>query len=362
MDPDEGLRNAPLHNCTVGTLGDLIERLAARSADEGRHYRVRLVLEGAGDDFAAPYEAIGFMLWIPARFLELSASSGPWPTVFSLHGRGETVGRNQFDRLASVVRHGLQHRMPDRSPFNSRFVLITPQMQSARNNLTTADLEAGVAAPFWMEHVPALELLRQALFGASSHLDRSRAYLTGVSVGGTGVWAWAGFNTSPVQPWAAIVASSASWPWELNVNDTRPFPLIEASSLHRLATIPGIYVIHCANDGSMPIYVGAAMRPKCILQYFGVFDRRTTRRYGPPMCAPGADAIVEALQHVSAPVTYERLDFCPMVHQPSDSHFTAMYEASTTDLGHDSAQRLYAQARFGDWLLTHRLPDAQRWW
>jgi len=350
-DPDEGLGPAPLHNCTIASFPDLLLELASLAPNAGAHHKVRMVMSEGSE--------IGFMLWIPAHFEAKTRTQGAWPTVFSLHGRGETVSEGSYDRLQAVVRHGLQHRMDERAPFNRNFVLITPQMQSWRFSLSMDELQRGVSAPYWLEHVPNLERLRIAVFG-SELLDRSRAYLTGVSVGGTGVWAWAAFNSNHVQPWAAIVASSSEWPYEMHVNETRPFEEVEAAALMRLSAIPGIYVIHCANDGSMPIYVGALTRPRCIMDWFGEFDAEHMGRYGPPRCSPGADAIVEALEYVHAPVKYERLDFCPMVHQPSDSHYTSMYESSTTDLGHDSAQRLYASPLFVEWLLAHRLPDSQR--
>ena len=79
-------------------------------------------------------------------------------------------------------------------------------------------------------------------------------------------------------------------------------------------------------------------------------------------CTPGADAIVAALRHLRANITYDKIPMCNQVHMPTDSSFTTRFVTDASNHGHDSASELYASAEFVEWLLARRLPTAQRWW
>jgi len=364
IDFDEGLANQPLQRANATGIASLLERLATLSPEAGFHHKVAIDFPDR-PQFGSTVRSVGFMLWLPAGFLEGAPNgSGAWPTVFSLHGRGEVTGPGNYSVLGRVVRHGLPHRLRDRVPFNRQFVVVSPIMTSTRWNISTEQLLNGINGPSWLEYLDSLEAMRIALFThGSDWLDRERAYLTGVSIGGTGVWSWAAFNPNGVQPWAGIVPTSSAWPRapSYNESDVPPFHVLEAPKLSRLARIP-TYVAHCVNDGSIPIDLGALLRARCTLDYFGTFTNTSFRQYGPPRCEPGPDAIVEALQLLNADVTYERIPNCPMVRQPTDTSFTTMYPSDTTDLGHDSASRLYASRDFIRWLLAHRLQPEHRWW
>ena len=365
-DPDEGTQLQPLQRApaTAEGVAGLFARLGALSPNAGIHHRCVL-------DFPEPWllqhrtmnttvQSIGFMLWLPAHFL----ARGPWPTVFSLHGQGETRGPGDYTALGSIVRHGLPHRVPDRVPFRDQFVLVSPMMNDVRYNLSLEHIMAGrERPPQWADHLVTLEALRTRLFNHGAQLlERERAYLTGVSIGGSGTWAWAGFNPSGAQPWAAIVASSSRWPYGMNVTDVRPFHVRAEGALRRLARIP-TRVAHCANDRFVPIDTGALLKPRCELVYFGAYNETTTpATYGPPSCFAGPDAIVEALRmYDGADVHYDRYEVCPMVHQPTDTSFTAMYPADRMDTGHDSGN-VYLGQQFVDYLNSKRLRPQDRWW
>jgi hypothetical protein len=142
--------------------------------------------------------AVGFLVWLPAHF---HTAAEPWPTVFFLHGGDQmkaTCNGDDVASLGTVANHGLPYAIEERSPFNERFVLVSPQ--SLRGTCYTSPPNSATA-----------EALRVALF-ASPSLDRNRAYLTGLSYGGNQVWEWAAFNPNHVQPWAAIAPCSSVWP------------------------------------------------------------------------------------------------------------------------------------------------------
>ena len=347
-DPVEGLAQDPVHNATTASLDALLTALGTASRTHGGHHKVRLALPSNLGE-------IGFMLWLPPRFVD--TPRGPWPTVFSLHGRGEVAPMGDFSQIEVVVKHGLQHRMAERRPLNEHFVLITPQLQSPNTNMTLEQLIARERAPNWLDFLEPLDALRRTLFTRVERLDRSRAYLTGVSIGGTGVWSWAGFNPSGAQPWAAVFASSACWPKELPTNNVTELTDIDEVALRALARIP-TRVAHCANDADMPIYLGALLRPRCLMDWSGRYTGAGVLR-----CNPGADAVVEALRHYNATdLTYDRIDVCPMVFQPTDTSYTPMFPSETTARGHDSASIIYASEEFVQWLEARRLPAADRWW
>ena len=147
----------------------------------------------------------------------------------------------------------------------------------------------------------------------------------------------------------------------MKATDLTPFSVVAAEALDRLKSIPA-RVLSCVNDGTVNVYVGAKLRPHCILNWFGRWvdgdaPNSSLARFGPPTCIPGPDAIVEALEELGANVTYDRFPFCEMVHLPSDSSITTMYPSDTTDVGHESSVRFYGSREFVDWLLSHRLEN-----
>lgn len=90
-----------------------------------------------------------------------------WPVVFFLHGKGER-GRD----LALLKRHGLPRLIAEGRRFP--FVVIAPQCPEEE---------------YWSE-APCLPAFVAAA-SARYRIDPARVYLTGISMGGFGVWALA---------------------------------------------------------------------------------------------------------------------------------------------------------------------------
>lgn len=108
--------------------------------------------------------ALDYLLFLPSKY----DAKGPerWPLLVFLHGAGER-GTN----LQQVAVHGPPKRVLSRPDFP--FVVLSPQCPPGTH---------------W--DVGALDgLLDWAL--ASQAIDPKRVYLTGLSMGGYGTWAWA---------------------------------------------------------------------------------------------------------------------------------------------------------------------------
>jgi predicted peptidase len=99
-----------------------------------------------------------YLIYRPAR------SEGPRPLVLFLHGAGE-----RGDDLEQVTVHGLPRRI--REGFRPDCIVVAPQ------------------CPFEQRWQPEslIELLKQV--EGDNDVDRDRVYLTGLSMGGSGVWA-----------------------------------------------------------------------------------------------------------------------------------------------------------------------------
>ena len=350
-DPTEGMTAAPLYNTSTHGLADLIEVLA-EGAEGGEHFKIRMQVDfRLCNCSACSVCTVDFLLWLPAGFSEATA---PWPVVFHLHGRGEssTLGLNE---VGNLVRHGLPHRIRDRKHFKDRFVLVSPQLQG---------LPGATVLPQWRDFLPRADALREALFASSRLFDRERAFVTGLSVGASAVWSWALENPAGVQPWAGIIPASAEWPDFVNMTDGTPFDVVAEPQLLRLSRM-NIFISHCQNDATMPIYVGARGRPRCTSCFADPLPSATEVTFEPPKCGVGADAIVEALEDLGLgepQLTYNRIQYCHSSYEPTDSSFVPMYRCSSTDVGHDSWTRLYASRRLVDWMLHRRLAPQHRWW
>ena len=132
-----------------------------------------------------------------------------WPLILFLHGAGER-GNN----LELLKRQGLPHYLEGKKDFP--FVVAYPQCP-AHTYWKTALLNE------WLE-----EVLTKV------NVDRSRIYLTGISMGGYGTWHWAAANP---EKFAAILPICGGG----NVN--------EAS---RLVHTP-IWTFHGARDNIVPV-------------------------------------------------------------------------------------------------------------
>lgn len=106
-----------------------------------------------------------YLLFLPSDY----RNSGPkkWPLIVFLHGAGER-GTN----VDLVLRHGPPKRVLDDPAFP--FAVLSPQCPPG----TTWNLET-------------LDALLDDVLARHPSLDTTRVYLTGLSMGGYGSWAWA---------------------------------------------------------------------------------------------------------------------------------------------------------------------------
>lgn len=94
-------------------------------------------------------------------------SAAPTPLVLFLHGAGE-----RGDDLEKVRQHSLPRLLEHNNPFTEAVTVIAPQCP---------------ANSWWTLELDKLELLLDAATSNYS-IDTSRLYLTGLSMGGYGVW------------------------------------------------------------------------------------------------------------------------------------------------------------------------------
>jgi len=104
--------------------------------------------------------ALKYLLYLPPHY----ETAGPWPLVLFLHGMGE-----RGDDLTLVKKHGIPKIVEERE---YPFVAVSPQCP---------------ATSLWTMEVEALHALVVDVV-ASYAIDRSRIYLTGLSMGGYGAW------------------------------------------------------------------------------------------------------------------------------------------------------------------------------
>jgi predicted peptidase len=155
-----------------------------------------------------------YLLWLPDRYEAHEGKS--WPLILFLHGRGERGAD-----LSLITRYGLPARLAQ------GFVL--PAIVAAPQCSTDSD---------WTLHDDALLALLDELI-SGYHVDRSRIYLTGLSMGGREAWRLAATNPSR---FAALVPICGRRPDGVrSIEDTRP-----------LCDLP-IWVFHGAHDQVVPI-------------------------------------------------------------------------------------------------------------
>ena len=119
---------------------------------------------------------LDYLIYVPKDY----EPSQKWPLVMFLHGAGE-----RGDDLNAIKRHGLPMLAEQR---DFPFIIVSPQC-SRRN--------------FWASP-SQLQVLNGLLDDvmATYSVDDDRVYLTGLSMGGMGAWAWAAANP---ERFAAVV-------------------------------------------------------------------------------------------------------------------------------------------------------------
>jgi predicted peptidase len=158
-----------------------------------------------------------------------------WPVILSLHGAGER-GDDGFFSTEIGLAKGIR-----RKAANYPFVAVFPQ---CRENVTWADKAMQEMA------IAALEATIKEFNG-----DRARISLTGISMGGFGVWEMAMRYRGT---WAALVTVCggikplAAYPYihseQVDVNGPDPY----AAAAKRLGTVR-VWIFHGARDLTVPV-------------------------------------------------------------------------------------------------------------
>jgi predicted peptidase len=108
---------------------------------------------------------IKYLLYLPKDY---NSTGKPFPLIIFLHGageRGDNLDRLKVAGIPKVVE----------TDSNFPFVAISPQCP---------------ANTLWIDHLESLKLLIDNIKG-KYNIDKSRVYLTGLSLGGFGTWALA---------------------------------------------------------------------------------------------------------------------------------------------------------------------------
>ena len=109
-----------------------------------------------------------YLLFLPSGYNK--EESKKWPVIFFLHGIGER-GNN----VEMVSKHGPHKRAEKQEDFP--FIVVAPQCK---------------ATAYWSDEkvISDLNRLYDGILATTS-CDPGRVYLTGLSMGGFGAWAWA---------------------------------------------------------------------------------------------------------------------------------------------------------------------------
>jgi poly(3-hydroxybutyrate) depolymerase len=199
-----------------------------------------------------------------------------WPTILFLHGRGERGSEGMWQTQIGLPSELRDH--PDRWPF----IVVMPQIPDNAHWTDSAMMKMAMAA-----------LDRET---AEFHGDPDRTYLTGLSLGGYGVWELA--RAYPHR-WAAIAIASGGIFWSY-----------EPSRWLQVSTLPAEYA---SAIGSTPIWL-----------FHGTDD---------PIVIPRQDEVMfDALKASSGHVRLW------------------LYQG----VQHDSWSRAYNEPELPKWLLAHR--------
>lgn len=158
---------------------------------------------------------VRYLLFLPSGYEE--PSSKPWPLMLFLHGSGER-GR----QLHKVAAHGPPLIVKTQPVFP--FIVVSPQC---------------AAGDYWSNStlLPLLDDLEERY-----RVDKSRVYLTGLSMGGYGTWELA--MTQPDR-FAAIAPICGG-------GNTLPILLSDRSRERFLKTL-GVWAFHGAKDPVVPL-------------------------------------------------------------------------------------------------------------
>jgi len=146
----------------------------------------------------------GYYEYLPKGY---SSGNQTYPLLILLHGIGE-LGNGSSSQLSSLLQYGPQHLItegvfPTSFTVNGQtfsFIIIVPQFIN------------------WPQPTDVDSIIDYAI--QHYHVDISRIYLTGLSMGGGAVWEYAGNNTTYGNRIAAMVPiSGADWPDDGRANN-----------------------------------------------------------------------------------------------------------------------------------------------
>jgi predicted peptidase len=163
-----------------------------------------------------------YRVWLPPHYTKLRR----WPVILFLHGSGER-GDDNLRQLTVGLPAFLA-----RNPARYRAVVVVPQC--TLNHEWYGEMETQALA--------ALDASIKEFRG-----DRRRVYLTGISMGGAGVW----FLARHRSRWAAIVPVAA----EVVRQSDDPFPTEPPPDIAQLVHAPDPYAAFAAAIGSTPTWI-----------------------------------------------------------------------------------------------------------
>jgi predicted esterase len=146
-------------------------------------------------------DPVEYGLYVPPEF---QSQPGPFPLVVYLHGHGDRFKDKVLVR--SLPRAIVRDFGPDKPNGSFPFVAFFPIDPSGRWQAGTDEVDGAMKA---LDHV-----IRR------HHIDPARIYLTGLSVGGSGVW---GLAEAYPEKWAALAALSSLYSPDLR--KLRPVPV-----------------------------------------------------------------------------------------------------------------------------------------
>lgn len=204
-----------------------------------------IVVAVAGGSTATAREFIGVydgQLYLIHSPSDRQPPEAGWPILLFFHGYGERGHSLPKLRFANTPA-GVYDEMPD---LHENFVLITPQLPRSER--------------FW-DPVWVRGLVKDAL--RYWDVDWSRLSVTGLSIGGTGVWDYV--TTYPEEVYSAVSFSGVARESIVDPN-SRPFefdyeaPLLSNAQRlsHALANIPFVE-FHCEEDVFVPFRAASRM-------------------------------------------------------------------------------------------------------
>jgi predicted esterase len=167
-----------------------------------------------------------FQVYLPEDFRRDDRKQ--WPVILFLHGRGERGSEGMWQTQIALPQAVRDH--PERWPF----VIVMPQCPVS-NYWTDPEMLAMAMATLDQE-------------SAEFHADPERTYLTGISLGGYGVWELARLYP---HRWAAIAIASSGIFWSYAPERWQQASTLPAEYAQALGRTP-VWLFHGTEDNVVP--------------------------------------------------------------------------------------------------------------